>query len=111
MRGIVSHSRQTAILGSLPASTYIDSAYVDVTEAFNSSGSDTLTVGSDVDPDAVVTSVDVSTVGVKTATLGVNAGYNDAAQPVKAFYTAGGTAPTTGKATITIRTLRTPRQP
>ena len=107
----VTYGRQTVNLGSLPSDTYIMRAHVHVTEAFNGSGSDTITVGSDADPDAIVTSVDVSTPGIKTATLGVSAGYNSSAQPLKIFYIAGGSAPRTGKALVILETAKTPSSP
>lgn len=107
----VTYSRQTIDLGSLPADTYIMGAYVHVTEAFNGSGTDTITVGSDADPDAIVTSIDVSTTGVKSVTLGVNAGYNASAQQMKIFYANGGGEPTTGRCLVILETSRTPPTP
>lgn len=107
----VTHSRQTVDLGSLPADTYIMRAHVHCVEAFNSSGTDTITVGSDADPDAIVTSVDVSSTGIKTVTLGVNAGYNSNAQPLKIFYSNGGTEPGTGAALIILETVKVPSSP
>lgn len=107
----VTYGRQTVNLGILPADTYILRAHVHVTEAFNSGGTDTVTVGNDVDPDAIVTSVDVSTTGIKSVTLGVNAGYNGSAQPLKIFYSNGGGEPTTGAALVIIETAKTPSSP
>ena len=107
----VTYGRQTVDLGSLPADTYIMRAHVHVTEAFNSDGTDTLTVGSDANPDAIVASIDVSTTGIKTATLGVSAGYNSTAQPMKIFYANSGTEPTTGAAIVILETVRVPSSP
>lgn len=107
----ITKSRQTIDTGGLPASSYIKSVICHVKEAFNSSGSDTITIGSDSDTDSIATSIDVSTTGIKSVTLGVNAGYNSAAQQCKIFYTAGGTAPTTGKALIAIETFIVPDLP
>lgn len=107
----ITYSRQTIDLGRIPADTYIMRVHVQVTQAFNSSGTDLITIGSDADPDAILTSVDVSTTGIKTVTLGVNAGYNALAQQLKIFYAAGGTAPTTGAALIIIETSKVPDSP
>lgn len=107
----VTYGRQTVNLGILPADTYILRAHVHVTEAFNSGGTDTVTVGNDVDPDAIVTSVDVSTTGIKSVTLGVNAGYNGSAQPLKIFYSNGGGEPSAGAALVIIETAKTPSSP
>lgn len=82
-----------------------------VTEAFNSGGTDEVTVGNDLDPDAIVTTVDVSSTGIKSLTLGVNAGYNSAGQQLKLFYSNGGSAPTTGKCLFIFETTRTPPTP
>jgi len=49
----------------LPANAKIIDVYVDVTTAFNSSGTDLLTVGTAADPDAFVDDADVSTTGRK----------------------------------------------
>lgn len=107
----VTYSRQTIDLGALPADTYILRAHVHVTQAFNGSGTDTLTIGSDADPDAIVTSVDVSTTGIKSITLGANAGYNSSAQPLKIFYSNGGGEPSTGAALVILETGKAPSSP
>lgn len=111
MIGWVTYSRQTIDLGALPADTYILRAHVHVTEAFNSNGTDLLTVGSDADPDAIITSLDVSSTGVKSVTIGVSNGYNASAQPLKIFYANSGTEPTTGRALVILETTRTPPTP
>lgn len=98
-------------MGALLAGTYLAAAHVHVTEAFNSDGTDTLTVGYDADPDAFVTSVDVSTTGVKSVTLGALSGYNGTARAVEAYYVNSGTEPTTGKALVILEILRVPKQP
>ena len=86
-------------------------AHCHVAEAFDSDGTDIVTVGSDANPDAIVTDIDVSSTGIKTCSLGANGGYNESAQPLKIFYTAGGTAPTTGEALIILETVKTPGKP
>lgn len=97
-------------LGTLPADAYVPRVHVHVTEAFDSDGTDALTVGTDADPEAYATAVDVSTTGVKTVTLGASAGYGAAAQAVEAYYTAGGSAPTTGRALVVVEYLAVPAE-
>lgn len=109
--GWVTDSRKTVDLGAVSGDTYVMRAHCHVIEAFNSDGTDTLTVGTDVDPDAFITSIDVSTTGIKTATLGVRAGFTAAASPIKAFYANSGSAPTTGKAVILLELAKTPPLP
>lgn len=109
--GWVTHSRQTVDLGAIPADTYVLRGHVHVTQAFNSNGTDGVTVGNDVDPDALITSVDVATTGIKSVTLGVNAGFNASAQPVKLFYSNSGSEPSTGAALIILEVSRTPPSP
>lgn len=106
----VTHSRKTVELPILPPDQYLYRATMHVTEAFNASGTDTVTVGSNADTDGIVTSVDVSTTGIKTCTLGVRAGYGSA-HPCSIFYTYTGTAPTTGKALLILETLKVPTEP
>lgn len=86
-------------------------AHCHVTQAFNSDGTDTITIGNDVDGDAVVTAIDVSTTGIKTCTLGVSAGYNGSAQQLKIYYTNSGTEPSTGAALIILETVKVPSSP
>lgn len=107
----VTYSRQTVDLGSLPADTYVLRAHCHVTTAFDGSGTDTVTVGSDADPDAIVTSVDVSTTGIKSVTLGISAGYNASAQQLKIFYANGGGEPSAGAALVILETVKSPSSP
>ncbi len=107
----ITHSRQTVDLGVLPADTYIMRVLCHVTEAFNSGGTDEVTVGNDLDPDAIVTTVDVSSTGIKSLTLGVNAGYNSAGQQLKLFYSNGGGEPTAGAALFLFETAKVPTTP
>lgn len=106
IHGWIADSRQTVTLGTLPENAYIVRAHCHVTEAFDSGGTDTLTIGWDSDPDAITTSIDVSTTGQKICPFGVGAGFNSDSREVKGFYTAGGSAPTTGKALLVIEFFR-----
>lgn len=109
--GWVTATRNKVDLGTVPAHKYVARAHVHVTEEFNSDGADALTIGYTTDPDAFVTSIDVSSTGVKAATLGALAGYNSSAHSVEAIYTAGGSAPTTGKVYVCLELWGTPPQP
>lgn len=108
LQGFVTKGTQTRVLGTLPANSYIKNVYVHVLEAFNSSGNDLLTVGWDGSVDALVTSIDVSTTGVKSVTLGASNGFNTVAQNVKAYYTNSSSEPSTGKAFVLIDHDRVP---
>ena len=107
----VTHDGQTQTLGALQPGSYFVRAHCHVTESFDSDGSDTLTVGYDTDTDAFVTSIDVSSTGVKSVTLGTLQGYNGTARSVKAYYVAGGSAPTQGKAIVIVEFLPVPVSP
>ncbi len=106
----VTSGRQTVDLGSLTADTYIMRAHCHVTEAFNSDGTDTIVVGSDANDDSIVTSVDVSTTGIKTLTIPA-AGYNASAQQIKIKYANSGSEPSTGAALFIFETAKTPPSP
>lgn len=86
-------------------------AHCHVTEAFNSGGTDTIVVGSDANDDAIVTSIDVSTTGIKTCTLGSSAGFNGSAQQIKIVYSNSGSEPTTGAALFLFETAKVPNSP
>jgi len=106
----VSASKKTPGMGFFRNPRKILRAHVEVLEAFNSSGSDLLIVGHADDDDAYITSIDVSSTGIKAVTLGSGVGYDDDARAVIATYTAGGTAPTTGSVVITLEFVYLPRQ-
>jgi hypothetical protein len=108
----VSDDHTTVTLGEFPAYSVPVNLRIEVTEAFNSSGTDFLTVGFDADAGAYSSAVDVSTTGVKTIAAGGNL-YKYAAniqRTVKAYYTPGGSAPTTGKALVILEFYRVARQ-
>lgn len=109
--GWVTHSRQTVDKGSVPADMYVLRGHCHVLEEFDSDGTDTITVGTDADPDAFITDIDVSTTGVKSVTLGARAGFTQDASPIKFFYANGGSEPTTGKALITLELAKSPPLP
>lgn len=107
----VSSSQQNPFMGILPADTYVSQVHCHVTEAFNSSTTDEITVGYDADVDAFATTIDSSSTGVKSVNLGVLNGYNSVARKVEAYYVNGGTEPSTGKAFIWIETIKVPTSP
>ncbi len=107
----VTKDSQNPTLGMLQAGSYFVRAHVHVTEAFNSGGTDLLEVGYDADTDACITSVDVSTTGVKSVTLGALNGYNATARKIEAYYANGGSEPTTGKAIVILEIFRVPTSP
>lgn len=107
----VTYNSQNPEIGVLPVGSYFVRAHVHVTEAFDSNGADTLTVGYDADTDALITSVDVSSTGVKTVTLGVLQGYNSTARAMEAYYVNGGSEPTVGKALVILEIWKVPTQP
>ena len=109
--GFVSVARPTLNLGFLRSPRKILRAHVEVVEAFNSNGTDTLVVGNVDNPDAYIESVDVSTTGIKTVTLGSEIGFSATPFDVTAVYTAGGTAPTTGAAIIILEIMPCPQSP
>lgn len=107
----ITKGRQTVDLQALPADTYIMRVHCHVTQAFNSDGTDTIVVGSDADPDSIATSIDCSTTGIKSVTLGVNAGFNASAQQIKIVYSNGGSEPSTGAALFLFETVKVPNSP
>lgn len=111
LAGWVTSGTQTRPLGLLRDPRYVLRVHVHVLEAFNGSGTDTLTVGYDSDTDAYATSVDVSSTGVKAVTLGTGVGFDGTNREAKAYYANGGGEPSTGKALIVVEFLRVPKQP
>lgn len=103
--------KQTAQLGKLPAYSVVTTVRLQVTEAFNSDGSDLISVGYSGAATAFATTTDVSTTGIKSPTLGSSAGYNSTARDVEAYYTNGGSEPSTGKALVVLEYYRIPTPP
>jgi hypothetical protein len=99
----------TPTLGTVPAHARIVSVSIEVTQAFNSDGTDLLSVGYSGSTAAYATATDVSTTGIKTVTLGTGVGYSATARDVIATYAAGGSAPSTGKALVSVAYQRVPR--
>jgi len=104
--GWVADNLTNPTLGTLPVQAYVINVRVHVTQAFDSDGTDEITVGYDGGVDAFMTALDVSTTGVKATTLGSGVGYSGTARLVEAYYTAGGSAPTLGKALVIVEYYR-----
>lgn len=111
LSGWVTSSNQNPTLGTLPANSYVVNVRIHVTEAFNSDGTDNLSVGYDADNVAFATNTAVNLTGVKTVTLGTLEGYNATARAVEAYYVNGGSEPTTGKAFVILEYYRVVTQP
>jgi hypothetical protein len=104
--GWVTWDAPTLDLGELPLNACVLSFGYWVEEPFNSDGTDTVRIGHDSDHDAFQTEFAVSVVnsiGLVSAT-GAEAGViQSAAVEAKAYYVAGGSAPTTGKVHVLIQ--------
>jgi len=108
----VTKDNQTVPLGPLPGNAWVFQCQIQVTEAFNSSGTDTVSIGSGIDSQAFGTNTDVSSTGIKAVTLGGYAGYSPGAHgTINAYYVNGGTEPTTGKAYVELKYHLMPESP
>ncbi len=103
----VAHDAQNPAIGTVYARSFVE-VDVWVNEAFNSDGTDLLTIGYDADPDSIMTSLDISTTGRKAITYGVEGGYMGTSRAIEAYYTAGSSAPTTGHALIILKVTNVP---
>lgn len=110
LSGWVRHDRQNIVLGTVSGRWYVSNVRLYVDEAFNSSGTDQITVGYDANNTAYASAVDVSTTGSKSVTPGFAVNYPDPAstRTVEAYYTAGGTAPNAGKALVVVEYFQVP---
>jgi hypothetical protein len=112
LEGWVRHEDQNPTLGAIPANSVVLNVRVWVEEAFNSDGTDLLTVGYDADTDAYVTSLDVKSAGVQAPTMGASVGKVDATErQVEAYYVNGGTEPSTGKAHVIVEYMAASAEP
>lgn len=109
--GYVTKDRTSLKMGGFRTPRKVLRVHVEVIEAFNSNGTDTLEVGHGTDSDAYATAVDVSTIGIKTVTLGSGVGFDDVERAIQSVYTAGGSAPTTGIALIALEYIPVPPSP
>jgi hypothetical protein len=96
---------------TLPIGANVVRAHLHVLEAFNSDGSDNISIGYTGTLQAFATNTDVSTTGVKTMTLGSEIGYQAVSRAINAYYVNGGTEPTTGKAVVNLEYFINPIVP
>jgi len=100
----VNFSAPSRNLITLPMFSVVTGVEVIVSEVFNSDGTDLVSVGLGADLDALALPVDVSTLGTKVVLAGAYLGtvVGTGGVVVVATYAAGGSAPTTGLALVTI---------
>lgn len=109
--GWLSPTVQTVTIKDMPLYTDITGVRINVVEAFDSDGTNLVTVGWDASASAIATSTDVSTTGQKSVTLGGSVGYRQSAQTVKAYYTPGGSQPTHGAVLVCVEYANIGRKP
>ena len=105
LEGWVADDAQNPSLGTLPINAFVIDVYIWVEQAFDSDGTDQISVGYDAANEAYSTlaSADVSTTGVKSPTLGTSAKIVDpTSRAVEAYYVNGGTEPTVGRAHVAV---------
>lgn len=108
----VTSSAQTVVLGFKPPNVYVKDVRIQVTQAFNSDGTDTISVGFAADHAGFAAATDVSSTGFKTPTLGGYAGYSPGNHgDIIAYYENGGTEPNQGKALVTFEYFLTAESP
>jgi len=92
---------EDGIIGTIPPNVQVAEIEINVTTAFNSDGTNLLSIGHDDDHDAYALSINVGAVGPKVFSVAVAP--ESGARTVKAYYTAGGSPATAGKTQITVR--------
>lgn len=105
----LTHSKTNPTLATMRGPFYVVRVSMHVTEAFNG-GTDRITAGWDTDNDSIFTSIDVSSTGIKSLTLGANEGYNGVGQAIEIYFTSDSTA-TTGKALVILEIFLVPLSP
>lgn len=108
LSAFVTYAKQTVPLGSFFFPRRVVRIHVEVTEAFNGSGTDQIRIGHRTDDDAYMALLDVSSTGIKTAVLGAGIGYDATPREVLAEYVNGGGEPTEGKAIVTMEFINLP---
>lgn len=116
----VTSASQNPLFSFMPAGVVVTNVTIEVTEAFNSSGTDLLSVGDDgggganntyYASDGAGAGIDVSTTGVKSPTLTNMNLYQTSSRRIEAYYVNGGGEPTTGKAIVTLSGFYVPNAP
>lgn len=108
--GWLDYATQNVVMGILPNHAYITGVHIWVMTAFNSDGTDQISIGYDASPGAFGALTDVSTTGIKTPTL-ANGGFQQSQWQVEAYYTNGGSEPSTGRAVCALEYFIAPVNP
>lgn len=106
----VTKTNQRVVLGHFKNPREVLRVRIEVSTAFNGSGTDEIRVGTDDDNDAYATLTDVASTGIKTPTLGTGVGFDKTERNVVAEYVNGGGEPTTGSALVTVEFCNSPPQ-
>lgn len=110
----LSVATQSATVGVVPPKALIREAGILVTQAFNSDGTDMITIGGSGNANRYADSTDVSTTGNKTLTAGSTAtppASSPGGDTIVTAYTKGGSTPTTGKALVWMTYMLVPTSP
>lgn len=112
VEGWVTSASQNPTIGVLPANAIVTGVYVWVQEAFTSDGADEITVGYDASANEYITTLDVSSTGVKAPTAGATVKTVDAtSRTVEIYYVNGGSEPGAGKAHVLVEYYTATVQP
>lgn len=98
-QGWLTFGVQTLDLGVLPAHCMVENVKVTITQLFDSSGTDAVTIGYTGGTTAYVDTIDVDALGTWDIPVGY---YETVGRDLKAYYLNGGGEPTQGKALITV---------
>ena len=102
LSGWVTHTSSSIILGIIRPNARVRDVVVEVTEAFDGTGTDLLDVGYSGDADAYTNNVDISSTGIKTVTLEAGVGWDGVAREVTATYTDANSDATQGKCLVIV---------
>ena len=109
--GWITYNNASVPLGTMRDDYYVKNIHLHVTEAFDDSGTDNITVGRTGDTDAFMAAEAVNTTGVKSITLGSSNGYNSTNYEVNVYYAGQNGDATQGKAIVIVELEKVPPQP
>ena len=109
LTAVVKFDRQVVRLGKVPAYAFVLPVRLHVYYAFNSDGTDQISVGYAANNARYQALTDVSTAGLKAANPTTGIGYDATEREAYAYYSAGGSAPTAGKALVVLEYYRAER--
>ncbi len=100
---------QNPLLGTVPQEAVITGVKIYSQTAWNSDGTDLLSIGTDADNNLLAGATDIATTGWKTPAAGTVTFpyYVTADQVLEAYYVNGGSEPTTGRALVVVEYYRT----